>query len=278
MTTGRVGTGWGTCPGGHGADWSDLYCEFPSMCPAVPRTRFFTGGASCHNSIFFTMPSFDECTYPTVRLTLAVLELYWSHEDFPTSMVPDDGTELNQDLEKFLDMIAPASTLTAVRALKAELIECRDPIHDFLRVNGSNNKRMRQMVTTYDIEVDRWLGTNFCLQCNCFLYWRKGQRGDMDRSKGWLCHKQTNQCLYPKCWFRYLVVPAGSPKFSEYESYNFCVELSAYWPQRVIMPLRSDTLNPILFKMYAENKVIMENLSMSPLEETYFDPLCYKVE
>jgi hypothetical protein len=258
------------------------------MCPAVPRTRSLLAVLRATIQFpSFAMTSFDECTYPTVRLTLAVLELYWSHDDFPTSMVPDDGTELNQDLEKFLDMIAPESTLTAVRALKAELIvsnipyktvECRDPIHEFLRVNGSNNKRMRQMVTTYDIEVDRWLGTNFCLQCNCFLYWRKGQRGDMDRSKGRLCHKRTNQCLYPKCWFKYLVVPAGSPKFSEYESYNFCVELSAYWPQRVIMPLRSDNLNPILFKLYAENKVIMENLHLSPLEETYFDPLCYKVE
>ncbi len=71
-------------------------------------------------------PTFDQCVYPTVRYAMAPLETLWNHHFYP-----DDKLHLDPCAEGFQD--------------------CHRLV--FLRQQGR-------------AVVDRWLGTNFCPQCD----------------------------------------------------------------------------------------------------------------
>ena len=187
---------------------------------------------------------FDTTMYPSVRLTLAPLECLWSHAVFPASMFDDPGLELDGDLEAFLDDSRSVSLVSAVTELfdaitapcnaPSEVVRYIDPVSDFIRNHHpSPNKRMKAMVTEAVRPLDRWLGTGFCLVCNSYLFWRRNQTITADRAQGSCCHQHSGRCLFPDCWFQYIVVPERSPRYEQHMRTNFTIDLDVFLPQRL---------------------------------------------
>lgn len=178
-------------------------------------------------------PTFDQCMYPTVRYAIAPLETLWNHHFYPA-----DKLELDPCAEGFQD--------------------CHRLV--FLKQEGK-------------AIVDRWLGTNFCPQCNCALLHKAGVQnqayGDIE-----LCG--ITHCTHPDRWFRWLTVPENSPRFPHHDRTSFLEQIPTFNPQRVYLILNPHTMMPFLWKQFREGEEHADYLSMGLLDATYYDPFFYK--
>ena len=218
-------------------------------------------------------PTFTDCVYPTVRRNFTGLEILWAHEYFPKPTFEEVTSDF-QEQHRIVFLQHRIANLPPSPVALDEERACFDKVTRHALENCPKNARMQSFLCEQEIHADRWLGSNFCMQCNAYLFFRHGHENRAEPAVTNLCGFA--HCMYPSHWYKYLTIPAGSPRFEHHDQTSFLQQLDVFLPQRVFLILDPRTFKPILWKNFEYNRQTVDHLHMDLLEGSYYDPFFYR--